>query len=301
MILAHPTHHAHSALRRTVARSESFSGITLFTGLQTSITIHPAYSGGIIFRRVDLPGEPSIPATIAHIIPQSRHTVLSANPADNAAPTVQTTEHLMSALAGLGITDAIIDLSGPEIPIGDGSSRPFVDLLLAAGHISLGTNSTPIATITIPIILDDGKSRLEARPRPITARPGLDLTYILEYPAGAPIPAQSASIFIPFDAPAQGYAADVAPARTFSLLQDAQAMQKMGLFTHLTPREMLVIGPTGPIDNTYRFDNEPARHKLLDLLGDLALAARPINATITATKTGHAHNHALARALAALK
>lgn len=286
--------------RRTIAHPESFSGITLFTGVQTSITIRPASAGGIIFRRVDLPGEPAIPATVAHIVPESRRTVLSANPADKTAPTIQTTEHLMSALAGLGITDALIDLSGPELPIGDGSSRPFVDALLAAGHVSLGPSPTPIATVTTPIILDDGKSLLEARPRPAAARPGLDLTYILEYPPGAPIPAQSASIFIPLDAPAQGYAADVAPARTFCLAQEAQAMRQMGFFAHLTPREMLVIGPHGPIDNTYRFDNEPARHKLLDLLGDLALAARPVNATITATKTGHAHNHALARALASL-
>ncbi len=290
-----------SAPRRTVARHESFSGITLFTGLQTSITIRPAESGGIRFRRTDLPGSPIIPATIAHIVPEFRRTVLSANPADTSAPTVQTTEHLMSALAGLGITDALIDLAGPEVPIGDGSARPFVDAIIAAGVAPLPSAPPhPTAVVTRPITLNDGMSLLEARPRPASARPGLDLTYILEYPPGAPIPAQSASIFIPLDAPAPGYAADIAPARTFCLAQEAQAMRQMGLLAHLTPREMLVIGARGPIDNAYRFDNEPARHKLLDLLGDLALAARPINASITATRTGHAHNHAMARALAAL-
>jgi UDP-3-O-acyl N-acetylglucosamine deacetylase len=288
-------------IHRTLSRPASFSGITLFTGVSTSITIHPSHDGsGIRFRRTDLPGAPIIPATVAHVVPESRRTVLSANPSDKSAPTVQTTEHLMSALAGLGISDALIDLAGPELPIGDGSARLFVEALLAAGLVPTSSTHAPPAVVTEPITLNDGASRIEARPRPSSARPGLDLTYILEYPAGAPIPAQSASMFIPLDAPAQGYAAEVAPARTFCLAQEAQAMRQMGLFAHLTPREMLVIGPGGPIDNTYRFDNEPARHKLLDLLGDLALAARPINASITATRTGHAHNHAMARALAAL-
>jgi UDP-3-O-[3-hydroxymyristoyl] N-acetylglucosamine deacetylase len=295
-----PPSPSHTASGRTVARSETLSGITLFTGVQSSITIRPASSGGIVFRRTDLAGEPRIPATVAHVVPEFRRTVLSTNPADKSAPTVQTTEHLMSALAGLGITDALIDVAGPEIPIGDGSARPFVEAILAAGFAPASSAPLAPAIVLEPIILDDGKSRLEARPRPAAARPGLDLTYILEYPPGAAIPAQSASIFIPRDSPAQGYAVDVAPARTFCLVQEAQAMRQMGMLSHLSPREMLVIGEHGPIDNAYRFDNEPARHKLLDLLGDLALAARPINASITATRTGHAHNHAMARALAAL-
>lgn len=292
-------------IRRTLARPCSFSGITLFTGVSTSVTIHPVSEPtGLIFRRVDLPGAPAIPATIAHVVPESRRTVLSAAPDDRSAPTVQTTEHLLSALAGLHITDARIDLSGPEVPIGDGSARPFVEALLGAGHATLAATAMPPAVVSELITISDGQGaagpRIEAKPRAALARPGLELTYILEYPAGAPIPAQSATIFIPLDAPPQGYITDVAPARTFCLAQEAQAMRQRGLFTHLTPREMLVIGDHGPIDNAYRFDNEPARHKLLDLLGDLSLAARPINAAITATRTGHAHNHAMARALAAL-
>ncbi len=288
--------------RRTLARPCSFSGITLFTGASTTITIHPAAdSAGIRFRRVDLPNHPTIPATVAHVVPESRRTVLSALPGDKSAPSVQTIEHLMSALAGLGITDAIIDLAGPEVPIADGSSLPLVQAIQAAGVvIEPNSAAASVAVVSTPIIIDDGKTRIEALPPLPTARPGLELTYILEYPPGAPIPAQSASIFIPLGLPAPDYATHVAPARTFCLAAEAQQMRAMGLFTHLTPREMLVIGDRGPIDNAYRFDNEPALHKLLDLLGDLALAARPIHARITATRTGHAHNHAMARSLAAL-
>jgi UDP-3-O-acyl N-acetylglucosamine deacetylase len=283
--------------RRTLARPCTFSGITLFTGALGSFSIHPS-ARGILFRRVDLPGQPAIPATAAHIVPESRRTVLSANPSDKTAPTIQTVEHLLSALAGLGITDATIDLTGPEIPIADGSSLPFVEAILAAGIVpSASSTPNPVAIVTEPIVIEHGPACIEAH---ATDRPGLELTYKLEYPPGGPIPGQQASIFIPLGPPAPDYASQVAPARTFCLAAEAQQMRAMGLFAHLTPREMLVVGDRGPIDNAYLFDNEPARHKLLDLLGDLSLAARPIQARITATRTGHAHNHAMARALAGI-
>ena len=238
---------------------------------------------------------------MAHVVPTSQHTTLSANPADKSAPMVQTVEHLMSALAGLGVTDALIDLGGPEIPIADGSALPFIEAILGAGVVVVpGAPSNPVAFVAQPIILNNGTWHIEALPPIPSARPGLELTYVLEYPPGAPIPAQSASIFIPLGMPAPDYASQVAPARTFSLESDALRAREAGYFAHFTARQMLVIGPAGPIDNAYRFDNEPARHKLLDLLGDLALAARPIHARVVATRSGHAQNHAMARALAAL-
>lgn len=287
--------------RRTLRSVARFEGVTLFTGVRAALAVHPAAAHhGLRFRRADLPGSPAIPATHAHVVPESRRTVLSADPADPKAPTVQTVEHLLSALAGLGITDALVELHGPEVPIADGSAAPFVDALTAAGVAEFARADARVATVAEPIVLDDAKTRIEALPLAPGDEPGLHLTYRLDYGPGAPIPAQEASLVLPLGAPARGYAAGVAPARTFCLAQEAQAMRQMGLFTHLSPRDMLVIGPEGPVDNAYRFPDEPARHKLLDLLGDLALSGVPVSGRVVATRTGHAHNHAMAKRLAAL-
>lgn len=309
--------------RRTLERPAHCRGITLFTGRTTSITIRPAevgvarvgngpLRGGIEFLRVDLPSLSLIRAHISRVVPEMRRTVLSADPSDPEAPTIQTVEHLLSALAGLGVTDAIVEIDGPEIPIADGSAFPFVQVMLEAGvaelppvPIAFGEDQTlpaAVALVRTPIVLEDGPVRIEAHP---TDAPGLELEYHLDYPAeqggmAAPIPAQSAAFFVPLHAPAPGYAENIAPARTFCLAREAQAMRGMGMFNHLTPREMLVIGEDGPIENVYRFPDEPARHKLLDMLGDLSLAGRPIQARIRGTRSGHAHNHALARLLEAL-
>lgn len=287
--------------RRSVARPASFQGVTLFTGVTAIVTVNPAPAGrGIVFRRADLPASPDIPALAVAVAPESRRTLLSADPNDVKAPTVQTVEHLMSALAGLGITDALVELRGPEVPIADGSAAPIVAMLQEAGLASLSPADDPVATVRVPAVLDDGKSRIEALPLDQGDEPGLHLTYRLDYGPGAPIPAQEASLVVPLGQPARSYVGEVAPARTFCLAQEAQAMRHMGLFTHLTPREMLVVGAGGPIDNAYRFPDEPARHKLLDLLGDLALAGVPVLGRVVATRTGHAHNHAMAARLAAL-
>jgi UDP-3-O-acyl-N-acetylglucosamine deacetylase len=130
--------------------------------------------------------------------------------------------------------------------------------------------------------------------------PRLDLEYRLSAVGGV-IPAQTARFSVRWgdaEATAAEYMRDVAPARTFSTLEEAQGARKMGLFGHLTPREMLVIGPSGPVENTLRFENEPARHKLLDLIGDLSLCGRPINGRVIAERSGHALNHEAARVLA---
>ena len=312
----------------TLQSSAAVQGFGLFTSKPASLFILAAEPGhGITFRRADVPV--SIRAEIGHLAPQppgipARNTALAA-PNHNPPVTVLTTEHVLSALVGLGITDAIIELDGAEVPILDGSAKPFVDAILKAGiefggeiserlldrHGSrIGTQSDPSGTpitLTREITIESGPARITARPRAV---PGARYTYELDYGPGAPIPPQRASWTVdpvqdsgPRDSglssSALRYVQDVAPARTFCLEAEAQQMRAMGLFKNLSPRDMLVIGPRGPIDNAYRFDNEPARHKLLDLIGDLALVGRPFQADITATRAGHAMNHAMARALLA--
>lgn len=291
------------APRRTLARPATLEGRGLFTAQPARLTLSPAPAGsGLVFRRTDLPGSPAIPALATHVLPESRRTLLSAVPGDPAAPSVQTVEHILSALAGLGITDAVIDLAGPEVPILDGSALPFVEAIAAAGITDLGRFPGPMLVVRETITLADPKSGVSITAEP-TAALGLELFYDLEYPPGSPIPPQSASMLLPLDEPAPDYPSQVALARTFSTLQEAQFARQMGLFAHLSPKDMLVIGPEGPVENAYRLDSEPARHKLLDLLGDLALSGlftRGIQARITARRTGHAQNHEMARRLMAL-
>lgn len=293
---------------RTPARPAEARGAGLFSGRPATVRFLPAAPGeGVTFRRTDLNGHPAIPARIDALCPdparaglpaalRARNTIL-ASPAHPAA-LVLTTEHALSALAGLGVTDTVVELDGPELPIGDGSAAPFVEALLAAGLASHDGAPEPLV-LDRDLTADDPASgaSISASPR---SEPGCEFVYELDYGPGAPIPAQRASIVLTPGEDGEAYARDVAPARTFCLAAEAQAMRAMGLFADLSPRDMLVLGPDGPIDNALRFENEPARHKLLDLIGDLALVGRPLRARIVARRSGHALNHALARLLAAL-
>ena len=271
-----------------------FSGVTLFTGTQATVTVRSASSAhGIVFRRVDLPRSQPIPADVAHVVPEARRTVLSADPRDPAAASVQTVEHLLSALAGLGITDAQIDVNGPEIPVLDGSAKEFVEGVARAGIAEL-QGKCRVVRVTKSLRIEERGGEIEALP---SEEPGLSLEYHLDYGAGSPLPTQSCTIRVPMGGVVQGYEKEIAPARTFCLLEEAQAMRKMGLFKHLEPSQMLVIGPEGPIENTYRFPDEPARHKLLDLLGDISLCGRAVQGRIVAHRSGHSLNHLMAKAL----
>jgi UDP-3-O-acyl N-acetylglucosamine deacetylase len=276
------------------------SGVTLFTAVQVSLTMRPAAPGqsGIVFRRVDLPGSPTVAADHTHVISEQRRTVLQGtSPGPGPVARVETVEHVLSALAGMGITDALVDLDGPEVPIGDGSAEPFTDAIAAAGTAALDHQCAQAVRVEREMLVEDRLAQVRLLP---ASGEGLELEYRLDYGPDSPIPAQAASLVLLPGGDARNYIAEVAPARTFCLAAEAQAMRKMGLFGHLEPRDLLVIGEHGPIENAYRFPDEPARHKLLDLLGDLALAGRPINARVVATRSGHTLNHAAARALASL-
>lgn len=288
--------------RTTLAHSAEVRGVSLFTGAASTLRFLPAPAGsGITFLRTDTPGAPAIPATAPHVMPESRRTVLAPNPADRASAAtlgVQTVEHVLSALAAAGITDARVELSAPETPIGDGSALPFIEALTRAGLRTLEAPAPAPIIIRAPFGVEDASgARILAEPADTGAPPGLELIYNLDYGPGAPIAPHSARWFCPPRGDAAAYTRDIAPARTFSTVAEATAMRAMGLFKHLSPRDMLVIGPDGPIENTLRFPDEPARHKLLDMLGDLSLAGRPIQGRITAWRSGHALNHTMARAL----
>lgn len=277
------------APRRTIAAPATIEGTGLFTGSPARCTIELALANtGIVFAHNNI----EIPATIAHLAPSpipafaslpARHTCLAIGSAR-----VVTCEHVLSALVGLGITDTRLTLGeSGELPIGDGSAMPFIDAITAVGVREL-TETLPPITLREPITVAAGNATITAEPSDAPS-----YTYHFEPPDGSPLARQSAS----WAGNAGDYLASVAPARTFSTLAEANQAQALGLFTSFTPRDLLVLDDTTgtPIDNELRFDDEPARHKLLDLIGDLALTGRPICARITATRSGHALNHELAR------
>ncbi|NUQ68894.1 MAG: UDP-3-O-acyl-N-acetylglucosamine deacetylase [Phycisphaerales bacterium] len=286
--------------RRTLAReSPVLRGVGLFSASPASVRFLPAPPGtGVRIRRTDLPTIDPLPATVDHVTSDSaccglppgippRNTTLVTG----STLVARTIEHAMSALAGLGITDAIIEIDAPELPILDGSALAYVEALAPLAQDA--TNTIEPLTLAREVMVRDGEATILATPR---AAPGCSIEYRLQYPPGSGLGSQAAR----WDGTPEAFVREVAPARTFCLAKEAHALRAAGLFTHVSPREMLVIAPDGtPVDNALRFPDEPARHKLLDLIGDLALLGRPLQADVLATRSGHAHTHAMVRVLLA--
>jgi len=276
----------------TIAAPVTLEGVTLFTGAQSSCTIAPApASSGIRFRRAsaiidaharNLADDPVHPA-FARTAP--RCTALRSP--DDPGAIVWTTEHVLAALRGLGIDNATITLDAPEPPILDGSALGFTRALTRARVTEL---DAPVETVVVTntVRVERAGAYIEITPGPTTR-----YEYTIDYGDDAPIRRATAA----WDADPDDFAARIAPARTFCLEHEAHAMRDLGLFTHLTERDMLVIGEDGPIGTTLRDPNECALHKLLDLIGDLALVGGPIIGRVRAHASGHALAHDAARAL----
>lgn len=275
-----------STMQRTIAKPVHVSGHGLLTGVKVNMEIAPAQAGeGIVFERTDIEPPVVIPATIEHAADKERRTTL-----ESGDVTIDTVEHLMSALAGIGIDNATIKLDGPEVPCGDGSSLLFVEPIEKAGTVEQEQPRTMLR-VTEPICLQSGDAMIAAFP---SHQPGMHIVFDLDYgDASHRIERQTQA----WNSENADYSKEVAPARTFSLKEEAEALQEQGLCTHLSPSEMLVIGEDGPIENTYRFENEPARHKILDIIGDLYLAGGHIQGRIVASRSGHSLNRQLCAAI----
>ena len=204
--------------------------------------------------------------------------------------TIATCEHVLAALAGLSMWETCVVLAdGPECPILDGSAEGFVELARAS---ALKSAKPEPLVVRERVVVQDGHASIEALPLESGEAPSM--SYELDYGAKAPWLASVAR----WDGTSEQFVADIARARTFSLVAEARAAQAAGMFTHLSAAEMLVFDERGvPIDNALRFIDEPARHKLLDLIGDLTLVGRPIHARIRAVRSGHALAAKFARAV----
>jgi UDP-3-O-acyl N-acetylglucosamine deacetylase len=280
-------HHAtRQRLQRTLRRPVSITGVGYWSGRENRVELEPAAAGaGVVFVRADLAEPVTIPAAVGCRAEASSRTNLCAG-----GGRVEMVEHLLSALAGLGVDCCLVRVHGEEMPGLDGSSRAFVEAIDAAGVEDLGVVVDPIVVDSVVRIGDD-ISWIEASPPRFA---GLSVDYELDYGAG-PIGRQLLSLRVTPEA----YRTELAAARTFLPAEDAERLRAEGRGLSATTNDLLVFGPDGPIGNSLRWPDECVRHKVLDLVGDLSLAGRPVHAHVRACRSGHRLNGALAGRLAA--
>ncbi len=269
--------------RATIARPVAVRGVGLHTGQPVRLTVRPAAPGeGIVFIRQDLGGV-EIPATHEHLARTSYATTLAADGAS-----VSTVEHLLSAAVGLGIDDLRVELDGAEVPILDGSAAPFVGLLADAGRQDSGVPRQFISLEREVAVADRDKS--------ITVRPGRGLRIHYSIDFRHPILGESE---MTFDLKPRAYAREIAPARTFCRLEEVEALRRAGLARGGSLDNALVVDQDGLLNGPLRFSDEFVRHKILDLLGDLALLGAPLQGSIHVVRGGHGLHGQLVAALLA--
>jgi UDP-3-O-[3-hydroxymyristoyl] N-acetylglucosamine deacetylase len=279
---------ARSRLQHTIARSVAVAGRGYWSGADVRVEFRPADAGtGVVFVRDDLSAAPRIPALVAYRQAAMRRTILGAEGA-----TVDMVEHVLAALFGLGIDNCEVGVTAAEMPGCDGSAIDFVDALDEAGIVPLAEQTEPLV-VTRPVRCGDATKWIEARP-PIGD--GLSIEYRLDYGAGTVIGTQWHVV----EVTPKAFRLGLAAARTFVLKAEADALVAQGLGAHVSPQELLIFGDHGPIDNELRYENECVRHKILDVVGDLALAGRPLVGHIVACRSGHRLNGDLVEALLAI-
>ncbi|HWE37210.1 MAG TPA: UDP-3-O-acyl-N-acetylglucosamine deacetylase [Isosphaeraceae bacterium] len=277
--------------QRTIARDAAVQGVGFLTGADVRVRFRPAAAGtGVVFVRADLPGRPEVPAHVRHVVPRQRRTTLQG-PGDGAGATVEMVEHVLAALAGLRVDNCRVEVDAGETPGLDGSSLAYVEALEGAGVVEQEA-TREVLVIDRPITVRDGSATLTAHPG---AGADLVVSYNLDYGPDSPIGSQS--LFL--DVSPERFATELAPCRTFLLEDEARALRAAGIGARTTAADLLIFGRDGVIDNALRFPDECVRHKILDLVGDLALAGRDLRGHVVAHRSGHALNAELVRALLA--
>ena len=244
---------------------------------------------GVVFVRDDQKPPVQIAARVENVAKRLRRTSLR-----NGSVQIETIEHCLSALAGLEIDNAIVELNGNEVPAMDGCSQLLVEKIREAGLEPL---DKPREVFRIPetVRVADGPSYVMATPGNEN-EDALEIIYDLNYGPGGPIGQQIYKVRLT----PETFAAQIAPARTFVLAEEAERFRAAGLGAHLTYKDILVFDQNGPIDNELRFPDECVRHKILDLIGDLFLFGRFLSGHVFARQSGHALNHELVRRLCEL-
>ncbi|MBU0520422.1 bifunctional UDP-3-O-[3-hydroxymyristoyl] N-acetylglucosamine deacetylase/3-hydroxyacyl-ACP dehydratase [bacterium] len=297
--------------QRTIKSSASFTGIGLHTGEPCSLTFHPAPVGhGFQFKRSDIPDSEPIPAKIDYVVDISRGTILGRGDIR-----IHTVEHVLAALAGLEIDNVLIELTGPEPPVGDGSAMPFVEALQKAGFEEQDAPREKLE-VEQTIIYHNEERGIDLV---VVPSPVFRITYMVDYPMNPGLGTQYTSLY---DLKEE-FIIDFAPSRTFCFLSEVEELKEQGLikggnldnaivfvdrevedseFQRLKnlfgAKSSVLIGEKGTLDNReLRFYNEPVRHKALDLIGDLALLGMPIQGHVLAARGGHKAHVELVRLL----
>ncbi|HAL55831.1 MAG TPA: UDP-3-O-[3-hydroxymyristoyl] N-acetylglucosamine deacetylase [Bacteroidetes bacterium] len=294
--------------QHTIKKPVTMSGVGLHTGVQTIMTLKPAPENyGIRFKRVDMGGSPEIPADVDHVIDVSRGTTIGIGDAR-----VHTVEHVLAAIVGLQVDNVIIELDNIEPPIADGSVKPFVEMLLEAG---IQEQEAPKDYLIIDQTI---RYQNEEKGVDLVALPTDDfrVTVLVDYNNPA-LGSQHTGLFNL----EKEFVTEFAPARTFCFLHEVEILRDQGLIrggnldnaivivdrelsdeelgrltTKLGISRSVILGNTGVLnERKLHYRNEPARHKLLDLIGDLALIGAPLKAQILAARPGHASNIEFAR------
>lgn len=269
--MAQPAH-----MEQTIAAIVEFTGVGLHSGAQVTMRLLPAPAGsGIVFRRTDLDNF-EIAANGRNVAKVSYATSLMRQ-----GVLISTTEHLLSALIGMGVDNVIVELDNLELPILDGSSLPYVEAFLRVG-IRVQRRRREYIRVLHPIEVREGDKFIGVYPGS-----GYRIDYTIDFPA--PIGRQKTCV----DLATETYGSAIAAARTFGYKADEKRLRDMGLIRGAGPENAIILGPKGPENGSLRFADEYVRHKVLDLIGDLALAGRRIEGHVVAERAGHAMHTAL--------
>ena len=275
-------------MQQTVAKSAFFSGIALHTGARATVRLQPAPEDtGIVFRRVDLPGQPEVRALASNVVDVQRGTTIAQGKA-----IVYTVEHIMSALHACKIDNCVVEMNGMEPPIADGSSLAFYNLIQEAG---VQVQSKPAKTFTpdIPVSAIGGKTQVVLLPDPEK----LSVSCVTSF-KNCPFDPQ----FFQYELEQESYAREIAPGRTFVDYSDLRMLLSVGLCKGGSLDAAAIIHDGAIIcKDELRFDNEIVRHKIMDAIGDIYLAGCRITGKLIAVCPGHPKNVELAGKLQAMR
>jgi UDP-3-O-[3-hydroxymyristoyl] N-acetylglucosamine deacetylase/3-hydroxyacyl-[acyl-carrier-protein] dehydratase len=274
------------ALQRTIRSSTEVEGRALFSGVPGRLRFRSAPEDtGVVFIRTDTITPVEIPARVEYLVSRPHRTTSLAR--DNTS--IETIEHVLSAIRALEIDNLYVEVDAEEVPSPDASVQPYLDALQRA-EIDEQDIERDTFMLEEPVVVSDSDTQIAALPGPIDC---LEVLYDLQYDC----PSIGRQI-LGFRLGKDDYAAELASARTFLLESEAKQFQAQGFGQHLTARDVLVMSDDGPVDNELRYPDEPVRHKIADLIGDLMLLGRPLVGRIVAYRSGHELNHTLVRRLA---
>lgn len=270
--------------QKTIDQAVSIQGTSLFSGKEVSMRFIPQKAGsGVAFRRMDLPGKPLIEAVISNLKATPRCTILGKE-----AVTIQCVEHVLSAIASYGIDNLLIEINGGEPPIMDGSAKAFVEMIEKAG-VKILEETKERLFLQKPLCLSDGDMDIVALPSK-----ELKYSYTLSYPGHPLLEAQ----FYSFTPSISCFGSDIAPCRTFALKKEVDYLVEKGIIKNKSSESGVIVDGNGVLNKEgLRFQNEMARHKVLDMIGDLSLVGYCVVAHYIAVKSGHYLNTLMAAKL----